>query len=801
MKMDLPLAWSLMNAADNQNTLEPGPAATADTGLSATGENTGDIRFMPRYVGLLLVGATLLCGAASFIVLTGLTSLQPTGQVVTMTIIANGLFVAALIALIAREFYMLRKARQRARTAARLHIRIVGLFSLVAAVPAILVAIVAAVSLDLGLDRWFEGRTRAIVGSSISVAQSYLNESIRGTQNNTISMAIELDNYRQLYILDRTGFTNLMTIQARGRGMLGAWLLRLDGSVIISAVVDPNRSLPRAPEDTLIRAREGDPVLIPPGKSNVVGGLIRMQQIADTILYTVRPVDPVVMDSLRIMEDNTLEYRGLASNRGNFQLAFALIYTGICLIVFLSAIWMGINVADRIVGPIRRLITAADGVAAGDMSVRVSATRTEGDLRSLSNTFNKMIIELKSQRDEILAASADIDNRRRFMEAVLSGVSAGVIGLNRNGEIAVTNRSAIPLLTDENKSELVGRNLKDISPELWKVFQKAVRNPRVGFDAEITLLRGGQERNLSVKVTEEEQAFENSYVITIDDITNLVAAQRNTAWADVARRIAHEIRNPLTPIQLSAERIRRRYGHRITDDREVFDQCTDTIIRQVADIGRMVDEFSSFARMPKPVMVEQDLRKVAGEAIFLQRVANPDIEFKDEMGDAPVVAKVDPRLLSQAFTNVIKNAVEAIAAVPAEQLIQGRVVVRTHAGKAGPVIDVIDNGKGLPDRDRHKLLEPYVTNRVKGTGLGLAIVRKIMEDHQGTIELLDAPQANGGGRGATVRLSFPEIVKTAENKTKPVLASQSRKGKKLTTRANRRKKANISSGEQTPHDA
>ncbi|MEM7300257.1 MAG: PAS domain-containing sensor histidine kinase [Pseudomonadota bacterium] len=709
-----------------------------------------------RRFGLLAILAAIIFGGASFLVLMDLTPIAPSRQLVTGIIVVNALIVASLCALVGWEIWGLMQARKKGRAAARLHIRIIGLFGFVAALPAILVAIVAGITLDIGLDRFFEVRTRTIVESSIKVAESYLDESTRDLQVQTMVMAATLDQARSLYSLDRSGFIDLLTRQARGRGLIGASVIRSDGSVLVRASIPVEQPLPDVPDEATKAAAEGDPVLIPPGgTTNLAGSVIKLQQIAGAYLYTIRLVDPTVMNSLRLMEANTQEYQQLERNRPTLQIAFALLYVGICLIVLLSAIWMGIGVADRLVAPIRRLIAAADEVRAGNLNIAVPVTRSEGDLRSLADTFNKMTGELASQRDEILSTQEQIDERRRFTEAVLSGVSAGVIGVSPNERISIVNISAEQII-EGLSDQAIGEKLEDEVPELTDLLRSAVKSGRGEHRGQISLVRGGRERTLNVQVTvEESDDLRHSCVITLDDITDLVTAQRSSAWADVARRIAHEIKNPLTPIQLSAERIKRRYGKVITEDREVFDQCTETIVRQVADIGRMVDEFSSFARMPKPAMQEGDLSEAIKEAVFLQQVAHPEIEFINNLDDTPLIGKFDPRLLSQALTNVVKNAVEAIEAVPSAELDKGRVEVRAKKSTRRITIDIIDNGKGLPEENRRRLLEPYMTTREKGTGLGLAIVGKILEEHGGHIELLDAPEVAKGGRGAMMRLVLP----------------------------------------------
>ncbi|MGH6860693.1 MAG: sensor histidine kinase, partial [Phyllobacterium sp.] len=434
------------------------------------------------------------------------------------------------------------------------------------------------------------------------------------------------------------------------------------------------------------------------------------------------------------------------------------LYIELTLLLLLTAVWTGIAVANRVVQPIRILIGAAEDVATGNFDVSVPVKGSDGDIGALSQTFNNMVEQLKSQHGDLLSAKDEIDERRRFTEAVLSGVTAGVISVNANGDIAGLNRPAETMLGID-AAQATGRNLVAVLPEIGEVFTGASESDRPSSRKQISITRGGVARSFNVQITREDADTKNtSYVVTVDDITDLVAAHRSSAWADVARRIAHEIKNPLTPIQLSAERIRRRYGKVIVEDRAIFDQCTETIIRQVGDIGRMVDEFSEFARMPKPQLTATNILDVLRDASFLVEISNSRIRFAHDYPGEPLIGNFDNRLLGQAFGNIIKNASESIdAALEGGAMDEGHILVR--AASAGPsiVVEIVDNGKGLPAENRHQLLEPYVTTREKGTGLGLAIVKKIIEEHGGRLEMLDAPESFHGGRGALVRMVFPKL--------------------------------------------
>ncbi len=715
--------------------------------------------------GLTVVLASLATAIISFLILMGLTPIVPDEKITTALAVANGVLILLLLGLIAREVTRILTARRNQRAAARLHVRIVALFSLVAAVPAVVVAIVAAFTLNVGLDRWFEVRTKEIVSSSISIAQSYVEDNARNLQGTTLSMAVDLDAARTLFSLDRNGFQELLDRQSVGRGLIAASLVRENGDVIIQADTGTTEKLPPVPVEVLKTAQDGQPVLIPPKTRNLVGAVLKLKEIDSAFLYTIRTVDPELIKAVQIVQANTAEYNGLEANRTITQIAFALLYLGLTLVVLLSAIWTGIAVADRLVRPIRLLIGAADDVAQGNLDVEVPVRRSDGDVASLSGTFNKMISELKTQRNEILSAKDQIDERRRFSEAVLEGVSAGIIGVDPDGTVSIVNKSAEQMISVA-ANDAAGKSLMSIAPEIGGVFERAKGSQRAVYSEQTALLRNGAERAVNVRITMEEgpSRLDHSYVVTVDDITDLMQAQRSSAWADIARRIAHEIKNPLTPIQLSAERIRRRYGKVITEDREVFDQCVDTIVRQVGDIGRMVDEFSGFARMPAPAFKRLDLRDTLREAAFLVEVSRPDIKFERQISDAPLYGNFDSRMLGQAFGNIIKNAAEAIEARMADDpKTEGHLIVRAALEGEQIIVDVMDNGKGLPRDNRHRLLEPYMTTREKGTGLGLAIVKKIVEDHHGTLALRDADENFHDGRGALIRLTF--LIAAAESES------------------------------------
>ncbi len=721
-----------------------------------------------RLIGAFAVGIALLSATATFLVLAGLTPIVPVHQVVVDLLLGNAVTGLLLLAIIGREVWAVVRERRRGRAGSRLHVQIVGLFAVIAAVPTVLVAVVASTTLDRALDRYFSSRTRAMIEQSLFVANAYVSDHAEIIRGESLAMAFDVARAKPLFDQNRDQFHKFFTAQAKGRGLSAAMIITADAVPVERADVTMDKPVVLPSPELLKRINETEPqvALIPQGDH--VAAAVKLRGYDDLYLYVAQMLDPRVVQQLAATQESIGEYANLEARRLGIQVAFALMFAVIALIVLLSSAWIGLDFANRLVAPIRRLIGAANVVSTGNLHIQVPVHRSEGDLAQLGETFNKMTQELRTQHDDIVRARDLIDSRRRFTEAVLSGASAGVIGVNAEGRTTILNRSA-EQLTGCSEADALGRPLREIAPELADVFADARRSNQRLIQRQIAMTRNGEERNFSVRVTSEQAPeSEHGYVITVDDITELVLAQRSSAWADIARRIAHEIKNPLTPIQLSAERLRRKYAKLITEDTAVFEQCTDTIVRQVDDIKRMVDEFSRFARMPKPVIADEDVADTVRQVVFLLRVGHPDIDFDVQLPTEMMPARFDRRLISQALTNIIKNATEAIGAVPPADLGRGRIVVSARRDGEEAVIDVIDNGIGLPRENRARLLEPYVTTREKGTGLGLAIVGRILEEHGGRIELRDAADKIPGARGAWMQLRF-----TAE----PLPGAAAREGK------------------------
>ena len=729
---------------------------SADTSASSFDPSFAEPRGLTlrKLMAPLAVGLALISACLTFVVLTGLTPIQPTDAVVLTFMLINAAIILVLVGIIVREVWQVVQARRRGRAAARLHVQIVSLFSVIAVLPAVIVSIVANVTIDRGFDRLFSGPTRQVIQNSLIVANAYLFEHAQLIRGDILGMANDLSHARPLFDQDRSTFQDMLTSSAASRNLPGAMLIDKDRNILLTAQTGIKQSFTTPAPEFLKNVNETEPQIAVFKEANYVAAVIRLRAFDNVFLYVARLLDPRVVAQLNETQASVAEYAELESRRLGIQVSFALMFAVIALTILMASVLIGLNFANWLVAPIRRLMSAANLVSTGNLHVKVPVQGSGGDLAQLGETFNKMTQELRTQRDELVTASDLIDSRRRFIEAVLSSASAGIIGVDASGSVGILNRSAEKLI-GHAESETLDHPLSDVLPELDDMMKTAREGTQRLVQGQITIMRDGHERNLSVRVSAEQTSqSRDSYIITLDDITELVSAQRTSAWADVARRIAHEIKNPLTPIQLSAERIRRKFGKVITEDKSIFEQCTDTIVRQVDDIRRMVDEFSRFARMPKPVIEGEDVADTVRQAVFLMRVGHPDIEIEAAIKESSLRAQFDRRLISQALTNIIKNATEAIEAVPPEELGKGRIeVVATREG-GDIVIDVIDNGVGLPKVSRARLLEPYVTTREKGTGLGLAIVGRVLEDHGGRIELHDAADIRPGQRGAWMRLRF-----------------------------------------------
>lgn len=708
-----------------------------------------------RGLGLVvtLVAATVAIG--SFWVMTGASNIEPDPQVWTAIWIVNAVLIVLVVALVLTEVVVLIQARINKQSGARLRARLVTMFALVAAVPALIVAVFAAVTLNQGLDQWFSERTREIVESSRLIAQSYLQEHGQVLRDDVIWVATELETARETFGADRARFQRILTALATTRSLPYTALVSGDGDALMRAQINVQGTQPSVPVSILSEVQEGVPFLLSPGATNLVGALIKLRGYDDTYLFTARPVDAEVLEYMKLTDDNISDYRLYASNRVVFQVTFALMYVGLALVLLLAALWIGMALANRFVDPIRNLMIASNRVSQGKLDVRVPVREREGDLRDLSVRFNRMVGQLRSQRQALVDANDNNEKRRQFTEAVVEGVSAGVLGLDPYGIITLANQRASEMI-GHDEIELMHQPLIEAVPQLAPIMERAQSARHGQIRDQIQLGAETDPRTYQVQLTREGTMTESKgFVLTLDDITDLMTAQRTSAWADVARRIAHEIKNPLTPIQLSAERLRKRYAKKLEGDFDVFDKCVETIIRQVGDIGRMVDEFSSFARMPSAALENADIADAIRQAVFMESVRQPQIELQAKVPEGPVMAQFDTRLIAQALTNLIKNGVEAIESEGFDKVSTPAITVSAERVNEHIRISVSDNGKGWPDENRQRLLEPYMTTRDKGTGLGLAIVAKIIEQHGGTVELLDATPDADGRVGASFVFTLP----------------------------------------------
>ena len=702
-------------------------------------------RFYDRLMvllGLVLVGILALSGWLLSRSAEPGTLLSP--PLIAMLLIAILLPAIALMALYARKVAV-QRAEQGGLGSGRLHVRLVALFTAIAAVPTVLVAIFASVLFQSGLEFWFSNRARNMLENTVEVAQGVYRYELSQVGAQATTMAGDLTSYLQKVALEDPQFQTGLAFQTYQRALNEAAILKVGpkGEVQTLAVatggkdLDVNEALLRSAIAKLNRLPDNASVDV--GTEDRVSVITRLIPGTKTYLYVGRLVDPEIAAQSNRANQVLNDYHALLKRSRANQLRFnAALLLGSLIIVALS-ILTALKLADRLVRPVGELVSAAGRIEAGDFSARVPVSNSQDEVQTLATAFNQMTERLEEQTNELRGANTQLETRRAFIEAVLSSVTAGVIAVDSRHRILLLNRSAETLL--EQGEAIEGKALGSVSPELEE-FMRGQQS-----EANVLITADGIQRTLAVK----RVRYQDGSVLTFDDITEQLTDQRRAAWSDIARRIAHEIKNPLTPIQLAAERLQRRFAGEVQSDKETFERLTGTIVRQVGDLRRMVDEFSNFARMPKPVFRDENVHEIARQALFLHEVAHPGVSFVLEppTGDFQMVC--DRRQLAQALTNVVKNGVEAIETRRnrGEHSLAGdRVELKLHREDETLVIDVLDTGIGLPE-DREHLTEPYMTTRVRGTGLGLAIVKKIVEEHMGEIAFLDRP-----GGGTHVRISF-----------------------------------------------
>ena len=698
-------------------------------------------------------------------------------------IILDLVIVLPLAGLIAFRIVRLWSARRQGKAGSRLHARLVLLFSIIAVTPAIIVAVFSAVMFEFGIQAWFNSRVGTALRESLNITEKYIDEHIIALRTDVRNLGGDINGFALELMSNPRRLPAYMNRRARERGIVGASVFDERGRVLVSNVgsFSPNNEKPANLRAAISRIRkDGDIVVIARRGEANIRAIMRLTIFFDSnlYLYVSRPIEPTLRAHMVRMRGAIDEYLKLEGQRSGFQIGFFLLYAVVSLLLLLAAIWLGLYFANQLVRPISELIVASQKVGQGDLGVRVPISGRD-EIASLSKSFNRMTGDLQMNREELIEANRQVDARRAFTEKVLEGVTAGVIGLDAEQRINLPNRSASGFL-GVDLDEKIGQHISDVVPEFADMMKDVVRNPSRRHRGEVVVRRNDRSRTLMVQLAAEQLASEIvGYVFTFDDITDLQQAQRTAAWADVARRIAHEIKNPLTPIQLSAERLRRKYLKQIKTDPEVFETCTDTIIRQVDDIGRLVSEFSSFARMPAPRIKRNDLDELCRQALFLQKTAHPTVGYDYEKQDGPLWINCDGHQISQALTNLLQNAANAIeeqegspasANKSANETTgkKGAIVLSLIESETGVKVSVTDTGPGLPADMIHRLTEPYVTTRAKGTGLGLAIVRKIMEDHGGELHLKNnAGSAGGGaasaGKGATISMVFPASVRATDD--------------------------------------
>lgn len=647
---------------------------------------------------------------------------------------------------------------RRGKAGSSLQLRMVSVFGVLAVTPTLIVALFAGLFFYLGVQSWFSERVQKVVDESVVVAQAYLQEHQQAIRADTLAMVGDINREAARLATSPRLLNEFIDAQSNVRSITEALVFDSTGKILGRSALSFALEFEPVTEDLMERARQGEVVLMLGQKYDKVRALVKIDALFDAYLLVGRLVEAKVLGHVETAEGAVAEYEAIKERSGELQRRLFLTFIVVALLLLLVAVWFGMNFAGRIGTALSVLVDMAERVRGGDLNARIQEKflKYEDELGSLGRAFNRMTGQLEGQRGELIDANRQLDMRRRFTEAVLSGVSAGVIGVNHDGAITLINASAATLLALPNPEDWIDKPILSLMPEMDGLMCQVTEKPSVRFvEGEIEISHDdAPTKTFFVRVSPEivEQNTQG-YVVTFDDVSDLVAAQRKAAWGDVARRIAHEIKNPLTPIQLSAERLRRRYLKEITTDPEVFTACLNTIIRQVDDIGRMVDEFSAFARMPKAVMQETNVNDIVRQAVMLQVNARSDVDLTTSLPSDALMAVCDGRLLNQCITNLIKNGFEAIegrSVLEGAELPRGLVHITLEQQGGDVVIMVDDNGKGLPKEQRHRLTEPYVTTRSKGTGLGLAIVKKIMEDHQGSLTLED--RVDGGAR---VVLRFP----------------------------------------------
>ena len=701
-----------------------------------------------KFAIALSIGA-VASGIITYGVLTGTAPVSPSARVVLFLLFVNLVLVLLLGAIVAKSLVRLWVDRRAGSAGSRLQVRMVALFSILAVAPTIFIGLFSGLYFHLGLEAWFSDHVRTVLQESVIASETYIEEHRKVVRADVLAMANDLNRLAPDVAAGRVNLNEVVATQAALRTLIEASVFNSSGQVLAKTQLSFGTGVDNLPDGALKQAANGDVVILTSNTEDRLRALIKLDRYIDGYLFVGRFVDARVLGHAQRAREAMVEYEEREGARSDIEITFTLIFTVVGILVLLAAVWFGLWFANLMVAPVGRLVSAVERVRDGDYSSHVDEGSEDDEFATLSRAFNRMTDRIQGQQSELTDANTQLDNRRRFTEAVLSGVTAGVIGIDGDGVVNLTNKSAAELV-GVPVAALMDQRFEEAVPEMAPILKDAKRVRGRTARGEVTVDRDGVSRNLLVRAVAQWSAKgPTGFVVTFDDLTELLAAQRRAAWGDIARRIAHEIKNPLTPIQLSAERLRRKYHGEIKSDPETFDQCTDTIIRQVTDIGRMVDEFTEFVRMPGIELSDEDLGELVQQAVFLLQVAHPGIEITMTVPDAPVLLSCDGRQVSRALTNLIKNAVESVTAAKVKGQSDGHVEVIIKQDGQEVVVEVIDDGLGFPAALKERLTEPYVTTRSRGTGLGLAIVQKVMEEHKGALELSD--RAEGG---ALVRLVF-----------------------------------------------
>lgn len=708
-----------------------------------------------RWAAFAFAGLAAFSGVLTYLAMTGAVPfIPPTVDNVVVLLVIDLVLLVLLATVVGYRMAALWRERRRRRGGSQLHVRLAVLFTAVALVPTVLVALFTVLFFDYGLHGWFSQRVQTALDRSLAVAEAYVEEHRRVLVSDALAMANDLSRGGPLLFANTRALENVLESQASARSLSDAQVLEAGGRVLARSMFSFGVVFSPVPEWALEAARRGEVAILEDSDGDRLGALLRIAGLDETFLYIGRFVDPIVVNQVTRVRSAVAEYQSFEGQRTTIEYTFAMMFATVAALFVFAAIWVGFNMAAQLAEPIMNLISAANRVRGGDLTARVRVgTREGGEIDALSRAFNRMTDQLGRQRTALIDANLELEERRRFTEAVLAGVAVGVVGLDAERRVHLPNRVASDLL-GVDLMEHLDRPLVDVVPAFAAALDEAARRPDRSVETEVAIERSREPRTFQLRVTAEPSPDGlGGFVLTFADITDLQSAQRMAAWSDVARRIAHEIKNPLTPIQLAAERLRRRYAREIEDDPETFSLCIDTIVRQVDDMRRMVDEFASFARMPAPAPAEADLADIVRRAVFLQRETAAGLDIEMRLPDGPVLLVCDAQLLGQAITNLLLNAIQAL-----ENSGGSRILVALCESPGQTEISVEDDGPGFPAELRHRLTEPYVTTKGRrGAGLGLAIVQKIVEDQDAALHLED-----GEAGGARARIVFRRAEATLE---------------------------------------